>query len=91
MPGLSNGVKGFRSKTFPTPLTGVSWGRFFKALKCYEISLVRTPKMKADVLAKVEKCIPSHLLSPGGEDEGEGDIFRLHPHPNPLPPAGEGQ
>jgi len=47
--------------------------------------------MKADVLAKVEKCIPSHLLSPGGEDEGEGDIFRLHPHPNPLPPAGEGK
>jgi hypothetical protein len=36
MPGLSNGVKGFCSKTFPTPLTGVSWGRFFKALKCYQ-------------------------------------------------------
>jgi len=29
--------------------------------------------------------------SPRGEDEGEGDIFRLHPHPNPLPPSGEGE
>jgi hypothetical protein len=44
-----------------------------------------------ELLAKVEKCITSHLLSPRGEDEGEGDIFRLHPHPNPLPPAGEGE
>jgi len=43
------------------------------------------------LLAKVEKCILSHLLSPRGEDEGEGEIFRLHPHPNPLPPAGEGE
>jgi hypothetical protein len=41
------------------------------------------------LLAKLEKCIPSHLLSLWGEDEGKGDIFRLHPHPNPLPPAGE--
>ena len=45
---------------------------------------------KLTMLAKVEKCIPSHLLSPRGEDEGEGDIFGHHPHPNPLPPAGEG-
>jgi hypothetical protein len=43
------------------------------------------------LLAKLEKCIPSHLLSLWGEDEGEGDIFRLHPHSNPLPPAGEGE
>jgi hypothetical protein len=46
---------------------------------------------KLTMLAKVEKCIPSHLLSPRGEDEGEGDIFRLYPHPNPLPPSGEGE
>ncbi len=34
--------------------------------------------------------ISSHLLSPRGEDEGEGVFWKLHPHPNPLPPAGEG-
>jgi len=43
------------------------------------------------LLAKLEKCTPSNLLSPWGEDKGEGGYFLAHPHPNPLPPAGEGK
>jgi len=60
--------------------------------KCFEQRRATFSEIPSKILlAKVEKCIPSHLLSPRGEDEGEGDIFRLHPHPNPLPPAGEGE
>jgi len=31
-----------------------------------------------------------YFLSLWGEDKGEGEIFLSHPHPNPLPPAVEG-
>ncbi len=30
------------------------------------------------------------ILSPWGEDKGEGVSPSGHPHPDPLPPAGEG-
>ena len=32
---LNDPVRSFRSKTFPASLTGVLWGRFYKALTCY--------------------------------------------------------
>jgi peptidoglycan/xylan/chitin deacetylase (PgdA/CDA1 family) len=37
---LRDPVKCFRSKTFPASLTGGSWGRFYKALKCYIFSIL---------------------------------------------------
>ncbi len=37
---LNNQTKGFRSKTFSVSLTDVPWGRFYKALTCYKITVL---------------------------------------------------
>jgi hypothetical protein len=45
-------------------------------------------QMRMGTSTAPNSILPSlHLLSPRGEDKGEGDVTGTHPNPNPLPPG----